>query len=386
MSATSDTSHDVIVNEVRRFVDKEVIPAASELEHRNEYPKHLMDQVRDMGILGMAISPQYGGLGLPLTTYASVVEELSRGWMSLGGIINTHVIDGYIIENFGTEEQKKRWLPALAEGEKRGALCVTEPNAGSDVQAIETTATRDGDFYKLNGTKMFVSNGRRAHFYMVLCKTNKNASPITAGMSAIFVEKGTDGLRINRDIDKLGYKGLDTVELDFTDSPVPVTHLVGGKEGQGMKHVLSGLEVGRINVASRAVGLARAAFDDAIQYSFQRHSFGKPIFEHQAIHMMLADMATKIEAAHHLVQSAAEKKQRGERSDLETGMAKLFASEVCQEIVVDAMRVFGGYGYTKEMRVERYYRDAPMLIVGEGTSQIQKIVIARALERKYKKK
>ncbi|MBI4308204.1 MAG: acyl-CoA dehydrogenase family protein, partial [Chloroflexi bacterium] len=373
-------------SEVKRFVDKEVIPAATELDHKDQYPQQLVDQLREMGIFGMTISPEYGGLGLPFLAYSQVVEELSRGWMSLGGIINTHVIVAYVVEHYGTEEQKKRWLPLMAEGAKRCALCVTEPNAGSDVQAIETVAVRDGDFHVLNGTKMFVSNGRYAHFYLVLCKTNKNAQPPAAGMSAILVEKGTEGFRINRDIEKLGYKGLDTVEIDFQDALIPAFNLVGGKENEGFKQVMSGLEVGRINVASRAVGLARAAFEDAIAYSFQRRAFGQPIFEHQAIHMSLAEMATKIDAARLLTYRAAEKKQRGERSDLESGMAKLFASEVCQEVVVDAMRVFGGYGYTKEMRAERYYRDAPMLIVGEGTSQVQKIVIARALERKYKRK
>jgi len=363
-----------------------VIPVASELEHKNQYPQQLVDQLREMGIFGMTISPQYGGLGLPLLAYSLVVEELARGWMSLGGIVNTHVIVAHVVEHFGTEEQKERWLPLMAEGERRCALCITEPNAGSDVQAIETTAVRDGDFYVLNGTKMFVSNGRYAHFYLILCKTNKSARPPSGGMSALIVEKGTEGFRINRDIEKLGYKGLDTVEITFEDALVPAFNLVGGRENEGFKQVMSGLEVGRINVASRAVGLARAAFEDAIAYSFQRHAFGKPIFEHQAIHMSLAEMATKIQAARLMAHWAAEKKQRGERSDLESGMAKLFASEVCQEVAVEAMRVFGGYGYTKEMRAERYYRDAPMLIVGEGTSQVQKIVIARALEREYKRR
>jgi alkylation response protein AidB-like acyl-CoA dehydrogenase len=383
-TATNDASA-VIIREVKRFVDKEVLPVATELEHRNEYPAALLDQMREMGIFSMTIGPEYGGLGLPFVTYSAVVEELARGWMSLAGVLNTHVIVSYIVEQFGAKEQKERWLPVMAQGDKRCAFSLTEPDAGSDVAAIKTTATRDGDVYRINGNKMFVSNGRHAHFYLILNKTDPKANPPHRGMSAIMVEKGTPGLSISRDIDKLGYKGLDTVALNIDDVRAPITNLVGGKEGDGFRQVMSGLEVGRINVASRAVGLARAAFEDAIAYSFQRKAFGKPIFEHEAVHMRLADMYTKIEAARLLARQAAEKKDRGERTDLEAGMAKLFASEMCQEVVIDAMRTFGGYGYTKDMRAERYYRDAPMMIVGEGTSDIQKIVIARALERLYKK-
>ncbi|MSQ11994.1 MAG: acyl-CoA dehydrogenase [Dehalococcoidia bacterium] len=383
-SATGDAG-SVIVSEIRRFVDKEVLPVATELEHRDEYPAALIQQMREMGLFAMTIGPAYGGLGLPFTTYAAVIEELGRGWMTLAGILNTHVIVSYILEQFGTKEQKKRWLPVMVEGEKRCAFCLTEPDAGSDVAAIKTYAVRDGDLYRLNGNKMFVSNGRRAHFYLVLCKTDREAQPPHRGMSALIVEKGTKGLVIHRDLEKLGYKGVDTVALSFDDAPVPVTNLVGDREGDGFKQVMSGLEVGRINVAARAVGLARAAFEDAIAYSFQRRAFGKPIFEHQAVHMRLADMYTRIEAARLLTRQAAEKKDRGERADLEAGVAKLFASEMCQETTLDALRVFGGYGYIKEMRAERYYRDAPMSLIGEGTSDIQKVVIARALERLYKK-
>jgi alkylation response protein AidB-like acyl-CoA dehydrogenase len=381
---TTDASR-VIISEVKRFVDKEVIPVATELEHKNEYPAALVDQLAEMGVFAMTISPEYGGLGLPYVTYAAVVEELARGWMSVAGFVNTHIIVSHIIEHFGTEDQKRQWLPMMVEGKKRFAFTLTEPDAGSDVAAIKTYAAKNGDEYRLSGSKMFVSNGRRASYYLVLCKTDRNANPPHQGMSALIVDQKSAGVVVQRDIDKLGYKGLDTVALNFDDVRVPATNLVGGKEGEGFRQVMSGLEVGRINVASRAVGLARAAFEDAIAYSFKRQAFGKPIFEHQAIHMRLAEMATKIEAARLLVKQAAEKKDAGQRSDLEAGMAKLFASEICQEVVVDAMRVFGGYGYTKEMRVERYYRDAPMLIVGEGTSDIQKIVIARALERLYKK-
>ena len=380
-------SHDpstVIVSEIKRFVDKEVIPIATELEHRDEYPKQLIDQLRDIGVFSMTIGSEYGGLGLSFSTYSSVIEELSRGWMSLAGVINTHVIVAYAIEQFGSQEQKERWLPIMAEAQKRSALCVTEPQAGSDVQAIKTMAVRDGDNYRVNGNKLFVSNGRNAHYYMVLCKTNPDAEPVTSGMSAIIIEQDSPGLIVHKEIDKLGYKGLDTVSLSFDDVKVPISNILGEQEGQGFRHAMSGLEVGRINVASRAVGLARAAFENAIAYSFTRQTFGKPIFEHQAIQMRFAEMAAKIEAARLLTRHAAEKKDLGERSDLEAGMAKLFASEVCQEVVIDSMRVFGGYGYTKDLRAERYYRDAPLLIIGEGTSDIQKMVIARGLERKYR--
>ncbi len=385
MTTAANDASAVIIREVKRFVDKEVIPVATELEHKNEYPAALVDQLAEMGVFAMTIGSEYGGLGLPFVTYAAVVEELSRGWMSVAGFVNTHVIVSYIIENFGTDEQKRQWLPIMVEGKQRFAFTLTEPDAGSDVAAIKTFALKNGDEYRLTGNKMFVSNGRRAAYYLVLCKTDRNANPPHRGISALIVDQKSPGVVVQRDIEKLGYKGLDTVALSFDDVRVPVTNLVGGKEGDGFRQVMSGLEVGRINVASRAVGLARAAFEDAIAYSFQRKAFGKPIFEHQAVHMRLADMATKIEAARLLVKQAAEKKDRGERSDLEAGMAKLFASEMCQEVVIDAMRTFGGYGYTKDMRAERYYRDAPMLIVGEGTSDIQKIVIARSLERLYKK-
>ena len=382
---TANDASNVIISEVKRFVDKEVMPVATEMEHKNEYPAALVDQLADMGVFAMTIGPKYGGLGLPFVTYAAVVEELSRGWMSVAGFVNTHVIVAYIIENFGTEEQKQKWLPIMVEGKQRFAFTLTEPDAGSDVAAIKTFAVKNGDEYRLTGNKIFVSNGRRAAYYLVLCKTARNANPPHRGISALIVDQKSPGVVVQRDIDKLGYKGLDTVALSFDDVHVPVTNLVGGKEGDGFRQVMSGLEVGRINVASRAVGLARAAFEDAIAYSFQRKAFGKPIFEHQAVHMRLAEMATKIEAARLLVRQAAEKKDAGLRTDLEAGMAKLYASEMCQEVVIDAMRTFGGYGYTKEMRAERYYRDAPMLIVGEGTSDIQKIVIARSLERLYKK-
>jgi len=290
----------------------------------------------------------------------------------------------HIIALSGTEEQKRRFLPAMAKGEKRGGLALTEPHAGSDVQNIRTTAKRDGDAYMINGTKMFITNSRHGNTLCVAAKTDPNAKPAYAGISLFIAEKGAPGLTVSRDIKKLGYKGLDTCELAFEDFPVPSANMIGGKEGQGFKQVMGGLEVGRINVAARAVGVAQAAFEEAIRYAQQREAFGKPICEHQAIQLKLADMATKIEASRLLVQQAATKKDRGERCDLEAGMAKLFASESCQEVSLEAMRILGGYGYTQEFPVERFYRDAPLMIIGEGTSEIQKLVIARNLLQQYK--
>lgn len=372
-----------IVRTIRTFVEREVMPVASDYEHRDEFPEPLVNQMKELGIFACTLPEEYGGLGLSFLTYAAIVEELARGWMSLGGIINTHVIVAHMIDQFGTSGQKERFLPKMAAGDIRGALCLTEPNAGSDVQAIQTTAVRDGDDYVLNGNKMFVTNGRRAGVYAVLTKTDPQAKPAHRGMTMFLVERDTPGFSVGRDIEKLGYKGVDTTELIFQDARVPADNLLGGDEGRGFQHAMSGLEVGRINVAARGVGLAQAAFEDAIRYAQQRRTFGRPIAEHQAIQIKLADMATKIEAARLLTYWAADKKDKGERSDLEAGMAKLFATEVANEVALEAMRIHGGYGYTKEMRVERYYRDAPVMVIAEGTSEIQKTVIARNLLRKY---
>ena len=372
-----------IIAEVRRFIDREVIPVASELEHRDEYPAEIIEQMKGLGLFAMTIPEKYGGLGLSFTIYASVVEELARGWMSLAGAVNTHVIVAYMIQNYGTEEQRERFLPKMVTGEKRAAFCLTEPNAGSDVQAILTTATKRGDEYIINGSKMFITNGRRAGVYAVLTKTDRQANPPYRGMSVFLLEPGTPGFSVGRDIEKLGYKGLETTELIFQDAPVPAANLLGGSEGQGFRQVMDGLECGRINVAARGVGLSRAAFEDAIRYAQQRHTFGQPIAEHQAIQFKLADMATKIEAARLLTIKAAEKKDLGERTDLEAGMAKLFSTETALEVTLDAMRIHGGYGYTKDLRVERYYRDAPLMAIAEGTNDIQRIVIARSLLRQY---
>ncbi len=372
-----------IVAMVRKFVEREIIPVASELEQKDEYPFAIADRMKELGLFGTTIPETYGGIGLDMTTYALIVEELARGWMSVSGIVNTHLIIAYLINNFGTEAQKQRFLPAMAAGEKRSALCLTEAHAGSDLQAIRTTARREGDSYVINGTKMFVTNAEQGTMFGVLLKTDSEAEPRHQGMSLILVEKGIAGLYVSRKIDKLGYKGVRTCEVVFEDVRVPAANLVGGEEGHGFYQVMAAIEVGRINVAARGVGLAQAAFEAAIKYAQQRETFGRPIANHQTIQIKLADMATKIEAARLMVHAAALKKSAGERVDLEAGMAKLFATETAGEVTMEAMRIHGGYGYTTEFPVERYYRDAPLLIIGEGTSEIQRLIIARNLLKKY---
>ena len=379
-----DTEQQQILSTLNRFVEREVKPVASEMEHRDEYPHALVKRMKELGLFGAIIPTEYGGMGLSFTTYAMIIEEICRGWMSLTGVLNSHLLFAHILALFGTEEQKQRLLPAMATGEKRGGLALTEPHAGSDVQRIRTTAKKQGDNYLINGSKMFITNARHGNILAVAAKTNPEAEPAYAGISLFAAEKGAPGLTVSRDIKKLGYKGLDTCELAFEDFPTPASSLIGGEEGLGFKQVMHGLEVGRINVAARAVGVAQAAFEEAIRYSQQRETFGKPICEHQAIQLKLADMATKIEASRLLVRQAADKKDRGERCDLEAGMAKLFASEACEEVALEAMRVLGGYGYTQEFPVERFYRDAPLMLIGEGTNEIQKIVIARNLLKKYR--
>ena len=380
-AAPSDVQAE-LVETIRRFVEREVVPVASKLDHDNEYPHQLVARMKELGLFGATIPTEYGGLGLDVTTYAMIIEELCVGWMSLSGILNTHLLLAYLIRTFGTDDQKKRYLPKMARAEFRGALCLTESHAGSDVQRIRTTATRRGDAYVVNGSKMFVTNGREGNLYALVCKTDPHAEPAHKGMSLFIAEKGP-GVTISRDIEKIGYKGVDTVEIAFEDFQVPAANLLGGAEGHGMQHVLNGLEVGRINIASRAVGVARAAFECAIRYAQQRETFGKPICEHQAIQLKLADMGTRIEAARLLVRKAAYMKDTGQRCDLEAGMAKLFASETCGWVTLEAMRVLGGYGYTKEFPVERFYRDAPLMIIGEGTNEIQRTIIARQLVKRY---
>ena len=368
-----------VVEAVRRFVEREVIPVASDLEHSDKYPHALVAKMKELGLFGATIPQAYGGLGLSFVSYARLMAELSRGWMSLAGVINSHLIMAYVIANHGSDEQKTRFLPAMAVGEKRGGLALTEPHAGSDVQSIRTTATRSGDNYVLSGTKMFITNALNGTMLAVAAKTDARAQPPYAGISMFAVEKNEQGPTVSRQLKKLGYKGLDTCEVLFEELSVPAGNLIGNREGEGFKQVMSALEVGRINVAARAVGVGQAAFDSAIRYAQQRTAFGKPIAQHQAVQLLLADMGTRLQAAKLLVDNAAQKKDAGERCDVEAGMAKLFASEACAKITLDAMRVLGGYGYMAEFPVERFYRDAPLMMIGEGTNEIQALVIARGL-------
>lgn len=372
-----------IVETVRKFVDNEVAPVASELDHRDEYPHALVERMKELGLFGATIPEEYGGIGLDYTTYAMVVEELARGWVSIPGLINSHLMMAYIVREFGTETQKRHWLPRFASGELRGGLALSEADAGSDVQAIRTTAKRAGDHYMINGAKMWITNARHGNTFALLAKTDPEADPPHRGMSMFIIEKGHPGFTVSRDIPKLGYRGLKTCELVFEDFPVPVENLVGEREGQGFKYVMSGLETGRINVAARGVGVVRACFEASIRYAQQRRTFGKPIAEHQLIQEKLADMATNLEAARLLTYSAARAKDRGARVDLEAGMAKLFATEAAMEAALEAMRLHGAVGYTEELPIERYFRDAPLLLIGEGTNEIQKTVIARQLLKKY---
>ena len=373
----------LIVQTIRRFAEKEVRPVASEMEHRNEYPHALVEQMKKLGLFGLNTPEEYGGTPVDSTTFVMIFEELSRAWMGLAGVLGTHLVMCDVLARFGTAEQKRRLLPALATGEKRGGICLSEPNAGSDLQAITTTARRDGEVYRVNGSKMWVTNGRYGDTFLLLAKTNPAAQPAHQGMSAFLIEKGAPGLTVGRDIDKLGYKSVETCELHFDEFPVPAANLIGGVEGAGFKQVMTGLESERINVAARGLGLAQAALEDALRYAQVRVAFGKPICEHQSIQIKLADMATKIEAARLLTYSAAEKRDRGERADLEAGMAKLFATETAAEVSLEAMRILGGNGYSKDFAVERYYRDAPLLLIGGGTNELQRLIIARGLLQKY---
>ena len=381
-TVTPEEARTQIVNVVRDFVRREVEPVAERLDREDTVPLDLIDQMKELGLFGITVPEEYGGLGLDYTTFAMIFEEISKGFMSLSGAIGTHHILTYVINHYGSEEQKLQFLPDLAAGRKRGGLALTEPEVGSDVANLQTSAVKDGEEYVLNGTKMFITNGRYGDTFCLLARTDKSPTSKHRGISCFVVEKGEPGFRVGRDLDKLGYRGLDTCELIFEDYRVPAENLVGGEEGHGFSQVMSGLETGRINVAARAVGVAEAAFNAAIRYAQQRETFGVPISQHQAIQLKLADMATKIRAARLLTYDAAAKKDRGERVDLETGMAKLFASETCQEVSLEAMRIHGGYGYIKDSPVERYYRDAPLMIIGEGTNEIIRLVIARQLLRR----
>jgi alkylation response protein AidB-like acyl-CoA dehydrogenase len=378
-----DKMQQHIVSSIREFVQREVIPVASELEQRDEYPHQIVERMKEFGLFGANVPEEYGGLGLSNTTFAMIVEELARGWMSIVGPIGTHSVICDILNRFGTEEQKREFLPGLASGERRGGLALSEADAGTDVQRIRTVASRVNGGYLINGSKMWITNGRYGNTFVLAAKTDPKADPPFKGISAFIIEKGGEGFKVARDIDKLGYKGVETCELYFENFFVPAKNLIGGREGEGFKQIMTGLESERINVAARGVGLARAAFEDAIYYAQQRHTFGKPICEHQTIQIKLAEMATRIEAARLLVYSAAEKKDRGERCDLEVGMAKLFATETAQEVALEALRIHGGAGYSKDFRVERYYRDAPLLVIGGGTNELQRLIIARRLVEKY---
>jgi alkylation response protein AidB-like acyl-CoA dehydrogenase len=377
-----------VIETVRDFVDKEVIPVADELEHRDEFPEKIVQGMKDLGLFGLTVPEEYGGAGLDLMTYALAGVELSRGWMSLSGILNTHFMAVYLLKQHGSEEQKRRWLPRMATGELRAALSMSEPGAGSDVQAIQCRAVRDGDHYTVNGTKMWVTNGLRAGLVVLLCKTDPEAKPAHKGMTVLMVEKEPEartyqGITVPPNIEKMGYHGVETTELVFEDHRVPADNLLG-EEGKGFVYIMDGIEVGRVNVSARAVGLATRAFEEAIRYAQERHAFGKPISQHQMIQEKLAVMGTKLEAARLMLLQAAKKKSAGARADLEAGMAKLFCTEACHEIVTEALRVHGGYGYSTEYTIERLYRDAPFLLIGEGTSEIQKIVIARQLLERHK--
>ncbi len=385
MSAASQTEEQrLILRTVREFVDREVIPVASAMEHRGEYPHALADQMAKLGLFGLNIPEEYGGTEVDYVTFARIFVELSRGWLGLAGIIGTHLVLADVVVRFGTEDQKRRFLPGLATGERRGGICLSEPNAGTDLQNISTIAARDGEIYRVNGSKMWITNARYGNTFLLLAKTDPLAQPAHRGMSCFVIEKGEPGLVVSRDIDKLGYKTVETCELHFENFPVPAANLIGGVEGQGFMHAMNGLESERINVAARGLGVAQAAFEEAIKYAQQRVTFGKPIAQHQLIQAKLADMATKIEASRLLIESAAEKKNRGERCDMEAGMAKLFATDTAAEVSLEAMRILGGNGYSKDFPVERYYRDAPLLVIGGGTNELQRLIIARRLLEKYK--
>jgi alkylation response protein AidB-like acyl-CoA dehydrogenase len=369
----------MLVATVREFVDKEVRPTVREREHANEYPEAWIEQMKRIGIYGLAVPEEYGGTPVSMPCYVLVTQELARGWMSLAGAMGGHTVVAKLLSLFGTEEQKRHYLPPMATGELRATMALTEPGGGSDLQNMSTTALADGaDQLVINGSKTWISNARRSGLIALLCKTDPTAQPRHIGISVLLVEHGP-GLTVSRDLPKLGYKGVETCELSFDNFSVPRSAILGGEAGKGFSQMMKGLETGRIQVASRALGVATAALDDALAYAQQRESFGQPIWKHQSVGNYLADMATKLTAARQLTRYAAERYDSGERCDMEAGMAKLFASEVAMEITLNAVRIHGGYGYSTEYDVERYFRDAPLMIVGEGTNEIQRNVIAAQL-------
>jgi alkylation response protein AidB-like acyl-CoA dehydrogenase len=379
-----------ILATVRDFVDKEIIPHAQALEHGDTYPQDIVDGMKEMGLFGLTIPEEYGGLGESLLTYALVVEQIARGWMSVSGVINTHFIVAHMVKQHGTPEQKQSLLPRMATGEVRGSFSMSEPDLGSDVAAIKTRAKRDGDDYVIDGAKMWLTNGGSSNLIALLVKTDEGAEKAHQNLTAFLVEKPAGfgevapGLTIPGKIDKMGYKGVDTTEAVFDGYRIGAEHVLGNAPGKGFAQMMDGVEVGRVNVAARACGIAIRAFELAIDYAQQRSTFGKPIAQHQAIAFKLAEMATKVEAAHLMMVNAARLKDSGERNDVEAGMAKLIASEYCAEVTQESFRIHGGYGYSKEYEIERLMREAPFLLIGEGTSEIQKTIISRGLLREYK--
>jgi alkylation response protein AidB-like acyl-CoA dehydrogenase len=370
-----------IVELVREFVNRDVKPVVRDLEHANTYPEKLIEQMKQLGVFGLAIPQPWGETRVSTPCYALITEELARGWMSLAGAMGGHTVVAKMLIEFGTEEQKQRYLPRMATGELRAAMALTEPGGGSDLQALRTTARRDGDGYVITGAKTWISNVRRAGVTALLCKTDPAAQPAHAGISVVLAEPGP-GFIVSRDLPKLGYKGVESCEIALDEYRAPAEALLGGREGDGFAQMMRGLEIGRIQVAARAVGVGRAALEDSLRYAQQRETFGRPIWQHQSIGNYLADMATKLTAARQLVLYAARRYEAGQRADMEAGMAKLFASETAMQIALDAVRIHGGYGYSTEFDVERYFRDAPLMIVGEGTNEIQRNVIARQLIRR----
>ncbi|MFO1029044.1 MAG: acyl-CoA dehydrogenase family protein [Acetobacteraceae bacterium] len=378
VAAERQNEEAMILDAVDRFLETEVKPIVHDFEARDEYPSDLVEKMKGMGLFGCLIAPEYGGLGLSATTYAKIIEHISAVWMSVAGILNSHVIMASAVQRNGTEAQKKHYLPRFATAELRGGIALTEPDCGTDLQAIRTVARRDGDSYVVNGAKTWITNSYYGNCFALLVKTDPHAEPRHRGMSLLIAEKGP-GFNVTRKLPKLGYRGIDTCEIFFEDYRVPVDRLIGGVEGSGLKYILNGLELGRINVAARGVGVADAALQEAVGYSQVRKTFGVPICQHQAIQLKLAEMATRVEAARLLTYRAAEAFDRGERCDMEAGMAKYFATEAAMENAAEAMRIHGAYGYSKEFNIERLYRDAPLLVIGEGTNELQRIIIARQL-------
>ena len=386
----TDIQRDIL-STVREFVDKEIIPVAMELEHKDEYPTQIVEGMKELGLFGLTIPEEYGGLGESLLTYALVVEQIARGWMSVSGIVNTHFIVAYMISQHGTAEQKEYFLPKMATGDVRGAFSMSEPGLGSDVSAITTKAVPDGTDYVINGQKMWLTNGGTANLVAVLCKTDEGHDAPHKNMTAFLIEKepgfgpnpAVPGLTVPGKIEKMGYKGVDTTELLLHDVRIPATRVLGGAPGRGFYQMMDGVEVGRVNVAARGCGVALRAFELGINYAQIRHSFGKPIVQHQAISFKLAEMGIKVEAAHQMMVMAARLKDSGRRNDLEAGMAKYLASEYAKEVVEDSFRIHGGYGFSKEYEIERLYREVPMLLIGEGTAEIQKMIIGRRLLEEY---